>query len=183
MITADALHTQHSHARWLHARGAHYLFIVKANQPTPHTQLATSPRPRIPIADQMRERGHGRLETRTLQLRAVAAGIGFPHARLAARIVRRRRPISGAKQWSTETLYAVTDLGFTDIHADHPTQTTRSHWHTENRPHRIRDVTHTEDLPQTRTGTGPPVMAVLRNPAISRHRLAGATNTGPFPIL
>lgn len=33
VITADALHTQRSHAAYLHRHGAHYLFTVKANQP------------------------------------------------------------------------------------------------------------------------------------------------------
>jgi hypothetical protein len=41
---------------------------------------------------------------------------------------------------------------------------------------RVRDVTFAEDLSQVRTGHGPAVMAVLRNFAISRHRLNGATN-------
>ncbi|MBB4940115.1 hypothetical protein FHR32_004420 [Streptosporangium album] len=34
MITADALHTQHEHARQIVEAGGHYLFIVKGNQPT-----------------------------------------------------------------------------------------------------------------------------------------------------
>ena len=176
VITADALHTQHRHARWLHGRGAHYVFIVKDNQPTLHAQLADLPWPRIPIVEQIRGRGHGRVETRTLQLCAVSAGIGFPHARLAARIIRRRRPISGAKRWSTETVYAVTSLGFADVRAHRLAEIVRGHWHVENRLHWVRDVTFAEDLSQIRTGTGPAVMAVLRNLAISRHRLAGATN-------
>jgi predicted transposase YbfD/YdcC len=33
LITADALHCQRKHAAWLHARGGHYLFSVKSNQP------------------------------------------------------------------------------------------------------------------------------------------------------
>ena len=33
VVTADALHTQRAHARLLRERGAHYLFIVKGNQP------------------------------------------------------------------------------------------------------------------------------------------------------
>ncbi|MEW9550647.1 ISAs1 family transposase [Nonomuraea sp. NPDC050783] len=33
VITADALHTQHEHARHINAAGGHYLFIVKGNQP------------------------------------------------------------------------------------------------------------------------------------------------------
>jgi predicted transposase YbfD/YdcC len=176
VITADALHTQDRHARWLHDHDAHYVFIVKGNRPTLRTQLADLPRQTVPIVDDVRGRGHGRAETRTLQLCAVAAGIGFPHARLAARIVRRRRPISATKRWSTETVYAVTSLGFADIRAHRLAEIIRGHWHVENRLHWVRDVVFAEDLSQIRTGTGPAVMAVLRNLAISRHRLAGATN-------
>jgi hypothetical protein len=33
LITADALHCQREQAAWLHARGGHYLFTVKSNQP------------------------------------------------------------------------------------------------------------------------------------------------------
>lgn len=189
VITADALHTQDGHARWLHEHGAHYVFIVKGNRPTLRAQLADLPWTTIPVVDQARGRGHGRAETRTLQLCAVAAGIGFPHARLAARIVRRRRPSSDTKRWSTETVYAVTSLGFADVRAARLAEIIRGHWHIENRLHWVRDVTFAEDLSQIRTGTGPAVMAVLRNLAISRHRLAGATNiaaacrdTGRHPL-
>jgi predicted transposase YbfD/YdcC len=41
--------------------------------------------------------------------------------------------------------------------------------------HWVRDVTFGEDLSQARTGTGPRVMATLRNLAISLLRLAGHT--------
>jgi hypothetical protein len=40
VVTADALHTQHTHADWLvSVKHAAYLLIVKANQPTLHQQL------------------------------------------------------------------------------------------------------------------------------------------------
>jgi hypothetical protein len=39
-----------------------------------------------------------------------------------------------------------------------------------------RDVTFREDLHQTRTGTGPAVIATLRNTAIGYHRTIGATD-------
>jgi hypothetical protein len=42
--------------------------------------------------------------------------------------------------------------------------------------HWIRDVTFGEDLSQVRTGSGPAVVASLRNFAVSRHRLSGDTN-------
>jgi len=44
------------------------------------------------------------------------------------------------------------------------------------RLHWIRDVVFAEDHSQIRTGTGPAVMATLRNLAVSVHRLTGATN-------
>ena len=46
----------------------------------------------------------------------------------------------------------------------------------QNRLHWVRDVTFAEDLSQVRTGTGPAVMATLRNLAITVYRLAGAAN-------
>jgi len=193
VITADALHTQDRHAHWLHEHGAHYVFVVKDNRPTLRAQLAGLPWHSVPVVDQVRGRGHGRAETRTLQLCAITGpsgrGIRFPHARLAVRIVRRRRASNASTRWSTETVYAVTSLGFTDVRAHHLAEIIRQHWHIENRLHWVRDVVFAEDLSQIRTGHGPAVMAVLRNLAISRHRLAGATNiaaacrdTGRHPL-
>jgi hypothetical protein len=46
----------------------------------------------------------------------------------------------------------------------------------DNKLHWIRDVTFAEDLSQIRTEHGPANMAALRNLALSRHRIAGATN-------
>jgi hypothetical protein len=44
VVTADALHTQHTHAEWLvSVQQAACLLIVKANQPTLHHQLASLP--------------------------------------------------------------------------------------------------------------------------------------------
>ena len=91
LVTADAMHTQHRHATYLTSRGAHYLLTVKRNQPTLHRQLRDLPWARVPVADRTPHKGHGRIESRTVKLVAVSAGIGFPHARLAAQVIRRRR--------------------------------------------------------------------------------------------
>ncbi len=47
------------------------------------------------------------------KLTAIGSGIIFPHAQLAAQIVRRRRPHTSAATdtWHTETVYADIDLG------------------------------------------------------------------------
>lgn len=174
IITADALHTQDRHANYLHERGAHYVFIVKNNRPTLRAQLAGLPWRDIPAADITYDKGHGRIESRALKLTTLGSGIAFPHAELAVQITRRRR--ATGQGWHTETVYAVTDLGFGDIRSDQLAKIIREHWSIENKLHWIRDVTFAEDHCQIRTGNGPAVMATLRNFALSRHRQTGATN-------
>jgi predicted transposase YbfD/YdcC len=90
IITADALHTQHRHADYLIGRGAHYVLTVKRNRPSLHRQLTTLPWAQIPTVQRTHDKGHGRIESRSLKLAAVPAGIGFPHAQLAIQLIRRR---------------------------------------------------------------------------------------------
>lgn len=98
MITADAMHAQRAHAEYpVTQRGGHYLLTVKRNQPGLYAQLAALPWRQVPGADQASERGHGRAERRTLKVTAAAAGLAFPHAAQALRIVRRRRPLNNKK--------------------------------------------------------------------------------------
>lgn len=174
LITADALHTQRGHADYLHKRGGHYLWIVNANQPRLHTQLLGLPWRQIPVVHNSTDRGHGRLEHRRLKLTAVGEGIEFPHARLAIQLHRRRRPIASTT-WTSETIYAVTDLNWRQGRPDRLTEAIRGHWAIE-ALHWIRDVSFGEDLSQIRTANGPANMATLRNFAVSRHRMAGDKN-------
>jgi predicted transposase YbfD/YdcC len=175
IITADALHTQRAHAEYLFGRGAHYILIVKGNQPSLHHQLRSVPWKHVPAADTTTDKGHGRIETRTVKLIEIPAGIAFPHAALAIQITRTRRPFASAKV-SRETVYAVTDLTYDTTTAAELADAIRGHWSIENRLHWIRDVTFAEDHSQVRAGHGPQVMATFRNLAVSLHRLHGATN-------
>jgi hypothetical protein len=52
----------------------------------------------------------------------------------------------------------------------------RGHWGVENRLFYVRDVTLGEDGNRTRSGSAPQVLAALRNLAVSKLRLDGATN-------
>jgi len=50
LVTADALHCQKDHAKYLvEQHGAHYLPTVKGNQPTLRKQLAGLPWAEVPI--------------------------------------------------------------------------------------------------------------------------------------
>jgi predicted transposase YbfD/YdcC len=174
VVTADALHTQREHADWLvtHKHAA-YLLLVKANQPTLHQQLKALPWRDIPVADRTHNRGHGRAETRRLQVTTVA-GLDFPHATQALRITRRVRPL-GDRRWRTVTVYAVTSLTSARASPARLADYVRNHWGIEAH-HHIRDVTLAEDASQLRTGTAPRAMASLRNLAIAVLRAHGHRN-------
>ena len=176
VVTADAMHAQRGHAEYLVTqRGAHYLLTVKGNQPGLHAQLAKLPWRQVPVAHSARERGHGRAERRTVKVTAVAAGLAFPYAAQALRIVRRRRPLN-SKKWSAETIYAITSLTAIQARPAELAAIIRGHWLTEDRLHWVRDVTYDEDRSQVRTANGPRVMASLRNLAIAILRLTGQTS-------
>ncbi|GAA3240804.1 hypothetical protein GCM10010532_081550 [Dactylosporangium siamense] len=176
VVTADALHCQREHVTYLAGRGAHWILTAKGNQPALHQQLTNLPWHQAPVADRDTARGHGRREIRTLKTLSVSIGIAFTGAAQAIQIRRRRRRLNQPRRFTTETLYAVTDLL---AHQAKPWQLadyTRRHWSIENQTHWVRDVTYDEDRSQIRTGTGPQVMAILRNAAIGALRLTGATN-------
>jgi predicted transposase YbfD/YdcC len=176
VITADALHCQRVHVTYLAERGAHWILTVKQNQPSLHAQLAALPWRAVPDADRDTARGHGRREIRTLKIVSVSTGIAFPNAAQALRIRRRRHRLDQPKRFTTETVYAITDLR---AHEARPAQLAtwiRGHWNIENKVHWVRDVTYDEDRSQIRTGTGPHVMAALRDAAIGARRLTGMTN-------
>ena len=173
VITADALHAQRDHAIYLARRGAHYLLIIKRNQPSLHAQLAALPWRDVPVAYTKAERGHGRTERRTLKITSVAAGLAFPGAAQAIKIVRRRK-VKG--KWSAETCYAVTSLRITQASPDQLAAIIRGHWGIEDQLHWIRDLDFDEDRCQIRTASGPRIMASLRNLVITLLRLAGTTS-------
>lgn len=176
VITADALHCQREHVTYLAERGAHWILTVKGNQPHLHTQLTALPWPAVPDTTYDADRGHGRREIRSLKILTISTGIDFPHATQAIQIRRRRRRLDQPKRFTTETVYAITDL---HAHQAKPAQLAawiRGHWSIENKVHWVRDVTYDEDRSQIRTGTGPEVMAALRNAAIGALRLSGVTN-------
>jgi predicted transposase YbfD/YdcC len=174
VITADALHTQHEHARHIVAAGGHYIFIVKANQPTLHRHLKDLPWRDVPLNDRTTRTAHGRREIRRLKICTVRPGLPFPHAAQAIQ-VKRRRTNRATGTTTIATIYAITDL---NPHQATPAQIAsliRGHWSVE-ALHHIRDATYREDHSTIRTGTAPRAMATFRNLAIGLTRLIGWDN-------
>ncbi|WP_246273964.1 hypothetical protein [Phytohabitans houttuyneae] len=100
MITADALHCQPDHVDYLAQRGAHWVLIVKDNQPDLHVQLRALPWRAVPDGDRVEDRGHGRREIRIVKVLTLTQGIDFPQASQAIRIQRRRRRLGQPKRWT-----------------------------------------------------------------------------------
>jgi predicted transposase YbfD/YdcC len=177
LITADALHCQREHAAWLHAHGGHYLFTVKSNQPVLRRELAALPWGQV-RGSRRRQSGHGRAESRSIKvvdLDGHPAARLFPHATRAIKVVRsRRRTATGAR--SVEIVYAVTSLTYRQAHPALLAAWIQGHWSIENAVHHVRDVTQGEDHSSIRAGSGPQVMAALRNTALNINRLDGHAN-------
>jgi predicted transposase YbfD/YdcC len=175
VVTADALHTRPDAAEFLVAgKQAHYLFVVKANQPTLLEGCARLAWHRVPVLDRTRDRGHGRVEVRTLKAVTVHH-FGFPHAAQVLQVTRRTRE-PGTRRWRTVTIYAITSLPFAQASPARLADYLRGHWAIENGLHYLRDTAFAEDASRVRTGAGPQVMACLRNLAIGALCRAGPVN-------
>ena len=171
-VTADALHTCREHAKWLvETKKAHYLLVVKRNQPTLHAAVRSLPWKQVTARRYDRNIGHGRRETRSVRALTVSGlGLDFPHVTQAAKIVRYRVDVKTGKI-TRKTVYVITDLPSTTASPQLIAQLARSQWEIE-AVHHVRDTTFTEDASKIRTGHGPANMATLRNFTISTLRTA-----------
>lgn len=176
VVTLDAMHAQQETARFLvEDKQAAYVFCaVKDNQPKAFAALDALDWHHTPVAYQRWERGHGRLESRTIRVLPAPPGV-FPYAAQAFLIERYVYDPHDA----TRMLSAAATLGITCLsaHQADPKQLAgyvRGHWGIESL-HWIRDVTFDEDRHQLRKGSAPQVIAGLRNLAIGALRTAGRT--------
>jgi len=175
VVTADALQTHPEAAEFLVTRKqAHYLLVVKANQPTLLDRCARLPWHRVPAGDHTRDRGHGRVEIRTLKAISVRR-FGFPHAAQVVQVTRKVRDLQ-TRRWRTVTIYAITSLTHAQASPARLADYIRGHWRIENGLHYVRDVTFAEDSSQVRIGASPHVMACLRNLVIGALSRAGPVN-------
>jgi predicted transposase YbfD/YdcC len=175
VVTADALHTQRATARYLHQRGAEFVFCVKENQPKLFAALNALAWNDVPVSHTQTDRGHGRITTRTMQVRPAPDDLPFPHVHQVFLLERYVTDIAGT------ATSAVAVLGITSqtAHQANPpslADAVRGHWGIEVL-HWLRDTTYREDNSTARTRSGPRVMAALRNLAIGALHLAGRTDT------
>jgi len=174
VVTMDAAHTQKDTAEYLVGkRGFDYILNVKGNQPSLQDSVIKKI---LPILENdpdhvVTERGHGRInqwKTWTTD----AAGIAFPHVQQVACIRRDVFALDGTWISKEHALMLASSENATpvEVHTH-----VRQHWGIENKSHYVRDTTWREDAQQVHTGSGPQVMATLRNMAAGLLRLHGFT--------
>lgn len=182
VVTLDALLTQRKIAQAIVAAKADYIMIVKTNQPDLYAAIVTAFADPALLAEHQTstvsttDKGHGRLERRTLTLStALADYLTWPGQQQVFQLVRRRTSLRTGEV-SCETVYGITSLAAARANAAVVLARVRNHWIIENGSHYVRDVTFAEDHSQVRTGSIPHVMAALRNAAIARLRADGQPN-------
>ena len=171
VVTFDALHTVRANLDWLvTGKKAHYIAVVKQNQPLLHAQVRALPWRQVPVGSVTREKGHGRAETRTLKA-AHVSGLDFPGACQAIKITRWRQNTATGRA-SRQTVYAVTSLTSADATAGDLARLVREQWSIEAH-HHVRDLTFREDAAASRTGSGPANLATIRAAIIAAIKDAG----------
>ena len=118
------------------------------------------------------DKGHGRIERRTLTSTTVLNGyLDWPGVRQVCRIDR-ERTIRGRRE--TETAYYITSLSRRRAGPEDLLRVARDHWGAiENGLHWVRDEVLREDHSTIHTGDAPQNLAALRNAALNCLRVEG----------
>jgi predicted transposase YbfD/YdcC len=117
------------------------------------------------------DKGHGRLERRTLQTTtALTAYLDWPDL---AQVGRVEAEVTREGKTTREVRYFITSVPRGLADARQLLQWVRGHWSIENRSHYVRDVTLGEDASRVRQGSGPQVLAAVRNAALGLLRQWG----------
>lgn len=175
VVVGDAMQTQRALSQQIVAAGGDYLWFVKDNQPTLRDEIETlfTPPPvaagtAVPPTDfvtaQQIDKGHGRLEVRTLTASSLLQPYSdWPHL---AQVFKLERTVQRGSSSTMEVRYGVTSLPATVASAERLLAIARSGWQIENGLHYRRDVSLAEDAGHLRRGDGPQVMAALNNVVI-----------------
>lgn len=183
VTTMDALLTQRELAKQILSQGGHYLMVVKKNQPLLYWAAELVFRePPVPVrpgellTSQTHEKGHGRLEARSLtSTTALNEYLTWPGlAQILRRTCRRINTRTGRRE--TEVTYGLSSLPRGLAGASQLERIWRGHWTIENRLHYVRDETLGEDRCQLWTGAAPQALAAFRNAVLSLLRFHGWTN-------
>jgi len=186
IVTGDALLAQRELSTHTVEAGGDYIWKIKGNQSRTQEdiELLFAPESCVPgfspshkdfRTATTREKGHGRLERRTLTASSLLKDyVNWPYAKQVFRIERRFLRIRDGKRME-ETKYGVTSLTAAEASPERLLALVRAHWSIENGLHYRRDETFREDRCRL-TGQGARAMAVLNNLVLGLLRRTGVDN-------
>jgi predicted transposase YbfD/YdcC len=186
VVSGDALFAHPNLSLQIVQAKGDYLGVVKANQGGLYDEIQTLFEPVLtrpgwsaPPMDfrqaQTVEKGHGRLEKRTITVSSLLAGYSeWPHGAQVFKVESQRTDALGRTQH--EVRYGITSLPTSLADPNRLLHLVRGHWGIENGLHYRRDATMREDHGQLRMGQAPHLLAVLNNTAWGLLARSGATN-------
>jgi len=187
IVTGDAIMAQRDLSKQVVRAGGEYIWPIKENQPDTYEDIRVlfepearakgfAPAKRRFGRATTTEKGHGRLEKRTIKVSSALKGyLDWPHAEQVFMIERRvRRLVDGKK--SEEATYGITSLTPQEASPAELLALARKHWAIENSLHYCRDDTLREDRCTLRTGTAARAMATINNLLLGLLRHKGVTS-------
>lgn len=187
IVTADALLTQRKISIQIVEAGGEYVFPVKENQPQLLSDLHTlfepekcvkgfSPATKDFRSAEKTEKGHGRIEKRTLTVSGELKGyLDWPYVEQVFKLEREFKQMNTGKV-THEVVYGITSLTVKEAGAARLLEITRSHWGIESGLHYRRDVTLHEDRGRVRTGHAAHAVAVINNLVLGLFARLGYTS-------
>ena len=167
--------------------GGEYVFPVKENQPQLLADIQTLFAPEkcvkgfSPATKDFRpetkiEKGHGRIEKRTLTVSSELKGyVTWPYAEQVFKLEREFKQMNTG-QITHAVVYGITSLTAKEAGAKRLLEVTRGHWGIESGLHYRRDVTLHEDRCRVRTGHAAHAVAVINNLVLGLFARLGYTS-------
>src|SRR5438105_9560285 len=186
VVSGDAMFDRRSLSSKIVQAHGDYLWTVKENEKgfyqdievlfQPHHKRAgTSAPPNDFRTAQTVEKGHGRIEKRTITVSSMLADYSpWPELAQVFKLESQRTDALGVTK--TELRYGVTSLPAQVAHPKRVLDLTRGHWGIENGLHSRRDATLREDYAQVRMGHAPQMLAVLNNTVLGLFARQGEHN-------
>jgi len=187
IVCADAMQTQRAFCTAVLSGGGDYLLVAKENQERLRADIEQyfQPARRAPgwhIAELPRttartvNKGHGRLETRTLTLMSASSEfLQWPGVQQVYKLERHTRAIRTGKE-TTEVTYGLTSCAAGTVDAIQLAAWIRAYWGIENGLHYRRDVTLGEDATRTEFTSLAQAIAIINNFLIGLVQMLGYTN-------
>ena len=190
IVTGDAQLTQRGLSAYILDRGGNYLWPVKANQPQLYQAIERLFAPQQPIPGfgqiatdfqtaQTTNRGHGRLEVRTIQTSEMLNDyLEWPSVGQVYRLERKFSWVRQGRVYKTsgEVEWGVTSLSRRVAAPERLLAIRRCHWLIETGLHYRRDVTFHEDATRMTLGPAGRILSLIHDLVLGLLKTAGFTN-------